>query len=406
MAQGVHELELVNSLTAYPIGSQIENINGIPMRGIFEKQGVAFSRLGYLAAQENPTIDPDLYGSMIRKSLRPLSLPTLNKARKEYADRTVIPFPRYFIIEPIALCNRACPFCSILVTNRKGMMKWGDFTKLMDECKEHDVYGISLYQLGESFLWRGEFKIIDTEGIYPISVVNITSQKRNISHMVDYAKSSGFRAVNISTNGDVDNLDLALDCDLDDLIISIDGTTADVYNVNRPSTRKNDTGAFERTMQRVHTFLEHKASRGQSKPFVRLQCINMENTANQILDFVRYWIDVPGVDDVLVKHLDGMQSWLGDSVVSKEESEIKRKRVAAMPCQHLWAIGSMTADGSLTGCCHDAKTELTTAGCNINSMSFADWWNGEFMTTLRNEHNTGTFRQPCVSCLERDPWLG
>ena len=115
---------------------------------------------------------------------------------------------------------------------------------------------------------------------------------------------------------------------------------------------------------------------------------------------------MPGVDDVLVKNLDGMNAWLGDSVVPEAESAIKRAQVAAMPCQHLWAIGSVVATGEFNACCHDARTELTTAGANINEMAFADWWRGEYMTALRAEHSGGLFRAPCHSCLERDPWLG
>src|SRR3990167_9804755 len=155
-------MQIVNSKTAYPIGVQVENINRIGMRGVPEKQGWSFSAHGWRMAKENPTIDPDAFGKMLRQALRPLSRPTLDKARLEYQSKTVIPFPRYFIIEPTAVCNRACPFCTILVTNRKGMMKWDDFTRLMDECSEYDVYGLSLYQLGEPFLWRETVEIEDS----------------------------------------------------------------------------------------------------------------------------------------------------------------------------------------------------------------------------------------------------
>jgi len=394
-------MELVNPLTAYPIGMAVENINGVPMRGIAEKQGWAFSRAGYLAAKEDPTLDADAIGRAVRRQLRPLSKPTLEKARAEYARREVIKFPRYFIIEPTAFCNRACPFCTILVTNRKGSMKWADFEKLMQECSEHDVYGLSLYQLGEPFLWRESFLVTDALG------GRARNYRWDISQMVNHSKTvGGFRAVNLSTNGDVDNLDCILGSQLDDLIISIDGTTEEVYSVNRPSTKRNDVGAFERTLQRVHTFLDHKAARGEAKPFVRLQIINKENTASQVLEFVRYWIDVPGVDDVFVKNLDSMRPWFGDKVVSDAEDQLKAQRTAGQVCQHIYAVGSMTADGSLNACCHDALTELTTAGANIRNMTFADWWNGEYMNGLRESHKSGAYNHVCRECREKDTWLG
>jgi hypothetical protein len=76
-----------------------------------------------------------------------------------------------------------------------------------------------------------------------------------------------------------------------------------------------------------------------------------------------------------------------------------------MPCQHIYAIGSMVADGRYNACCHDAKTELTTAGCHIDAMPFAEWWNGDYLTALRAEHEAGVQRLPCKLCAERDPWL-
>ena len=383
-------MEIVNPLSSF-IWHKPLDIYNTTMMGVPEKQGWSFSRHGWLAAQESPSLDADAVGKAVRQQLRPLSRPTLNAARERYKNRDSGQFPKYFIIEPSASCNRKCPFCPIIVTNRKGFMKWETFMKLMRECGEYDTYGLSLYQLGESFLWKG------VAGEY----------KLDIADMVQVAKdTAGFKIVNISTNGDVKNLSRALECDLDDLIISIDGTTQSVYDANRPSTTLGDVTAFDRTVARVKNFLSEKAKSGHPKPFVRLQIINKENTRDQILDFIRQWIIVDGVDDVFIKNLDSMRPWLGNTVVSDEEDSIKAEKTKSFPCQHIYSVGSMTVDGSLNACCHDALTELTTAGANINSMTFSDWWNGEFMTQLRSEHNGGHFRIPCAECRERDTWLG
>lgn len=397
---------LVNPQTAFQWTGFLD-IHGVPMKGIREKQGHSFTRIGYLAGKESAACDPDEVGSLHRQQLRPLSKPTLLQARQEYAQRQVPTFPRYFIIEPTNVCNKVCPFCTINVMDRrdadgkvvKGFMPWGTFMRLMEETWHYPVYGISLYQLGESFLWHGK----DESG-----------RTLNISDMVNAAKRvGGFRAVNLSTNGDVPNLACIFDSELDDLIISIDGMTKSVYEENRPGASGLET--FERTIDRVREFLEAKQQRGLSQPFVRMQIINKDNTADQIVDFIRHWIDVPGVDDVFVKDLDSMRSWLGSTVVNDEEDRLKADRVALMPCQHLFAIGSMVVNGDLNGCCHDAQNQLVqtvtlpdgrTGNANIHNMSFVDWWNGAFMTDLRGEHCEGHFRMPCRDCRERDPWLG
>jgi len=385
-------MEIINEQTAFHWTDPL-NIHGVKMMGIQEKQGYAFSRHGWLEAKES-SANADQVGRSMRRVLRPLSISTLKRTKEEYEERTVVRFPRYWIIEPNASCNRKCVFCPIIVTNRAGNMKWEAFVKLMEECGDHETFGCSLYQLSEPMLWRGK----DAE-----------DDKLDIADMANAAKQiGGFRTVNISTNGDAGNLSRLLDCDVDDLFISIDGTTSEVYDQNRPSTKANDTDAFDRTMRRVRAFLEEKTRLGSSSPWCRVQIINNALCAPQVLDFIRYWIEVPGVDDVFVKHLDGMRPWLGNAAVSREEGDKKMAIVKDMPCQHIYAIGSMVADGRFTACCHDAKTELTAAGCNIEEMSFEEYWNGPFMTELRIEHEGGNkgLRLPCHDCDERDPWLG
>lgn len=398
-------MELVNPLSSFRWTEPLDVGGGVKMMGVAEKQGWSFSRHGYLAALDDPTLDADAVGRAVRRQLRPLSGPTLAKARDEYKRQEVIRFPRYFITEPQSHCNRKCFFCPISVVERfdengdpaNGIMRWADHQKLMDECAGFDVYGLSLYQLGESFLWRGK----DEQG-----------NKRDIADMVNYAtRKAGFKAVNLSTNGDVVNLNCVLGSDLADLFFSIDGTTRDVYDYNRESTKPNDTGAFDRTIARVMAFLEEKAKSGLARPWCRVQIINNHSTAHQVLDFIKFWINVPGVDDIYCKNLDGMSAWLGDSVVSKEEGAIKMDKVRNMPCQHLWAIGSVTSSGGLNACCHDSRFELSDRSsdgklANIRTGSFAEWWNGKFMNDLRAEHMAGVQRLPCKNCAERDPWLG
>jgi Asp-tRNA(Asn)/Glu-tRNA(Gln) amidotransferase A subunit family amidase len=88
------------------------------------------------------------------------------------------------------------------------------------------------------------------------------------------------------------------------------------------------------------------------------------------------------------------------------EDAIKAARTETMTCQHIYAVGSMVADGRFNSCAHDAYTELTTAGANIDAMTFDEWWNGDYLTNLRGQHNTGKFINPCLSCREKDTWLG
>jgi len=381
-------MELINSTTAFTWTEPLD-INGIPMTGVPEKQGVSFGTAGYNIVKSNErgnNVSADDINRLVASTLRPLSKPVIEQARLDYTNRTVPDFPSYFIVEPTTACNRRCTFCSITATNRHGMMKWEVYDKLMKECAQHPVYGLSLYQLGEPMLWRdGDYTIAD---------------------MISRGKRAGFKVINLSTNGDVDNLHLLNDDWSGDLIISIDGVTTETYAKNRPSAKKEDAQVvFDRTVKRVLDFLNNRPLSLSSDLRIRIQIINNESTRAEIVDFIRFWIKQRGVYDVFVKNLDSMRPWLKEQVVSEVDDAAKAAVVSEMPCQHLWSIGSVTVNSAYTGCCHDARTELTD-GSNIKNTSFYDWWHGEYMNKLRQDHIDGKFPYPCSECRERDCWLG
>lgn len=368
------------------------------MRGIAKPQGRLFSAAGWRAVRDGmPTAayDADAYGQMGRMGRRPLAAAYHEAAVAAYQTGIVPAFPAYHIVEPTSVCNRACPFCPIHALNdsraAKKRLDWTDYLAYLRGCVGQRVYGLSLYQLGEPLLWRGH----DADG-----------RDLDLRDMVTAAKRiAGFQIVHVSTNGDVPNLDLLLDCPIDDVIISIDGTTAQVYGENRPSPAAHDDHAFSRTKDRVKAFLSQKVRQAKTSPHVTLQIIEKANTREQIAPFLREWISVPGVDDVFVKRLDGMAPWVGDAARTTAENASALAAVATQPCQHLWAIGSMTAEGIVNACCHDARTELTD-GSHIGSVSPSVFWRGPFMEQLREEHRAGIFRAPCATCAERTVWLG
>lgn len=393
-------MQLVNPLSSLTWDKPLD-INGVPMMGIIAKQWIEFSRHGWLAAKEDPTIDADKYGAMIRKSLRPLSLTTLYQARNEYARKEVIPAPCYWLVETVGgICARRCPFCSINTMTRidkdgkqakAGMLPWDAWMKFLSECGDYSPYGCSAYQLGEPMNYIGH---------------DVAGNKKDIGDLVDTAKSVGrFKIINVSTHSDVTNLNRLLECDVDDLIVSLDAVTAETYAKNRPVTSGAQEGAFERTVTRFKEFLALKTERGASKPFVIAQIINSSLTRDEILPFIREWITVDGIDTVAVKQLDSMRPWIGDKMVSDEEDRIKAGGAGQLPCQHLWAIGSLTHTGVLNACGHDAFTQLTD-GSSIYKNTIFEFWNGHFMNELRAEHLRGASRLPCRDCRDRDVWTG
>ena len=393
-------MELVNPNSAFTWQGHLD-IHGVPMRGTVAKQSVEFYRAGWLAHKADPTIDPDKFGAMMRRQVRPLSLPTLERARGEYARKEAPRAPAYWLVETVGgVCARRCPFCSINTMVRydehgnkakAGMLPWDAWMKFLSECGEYGPYGCSAYQLGEPM----NYSVKDADG-----------NRRDIGDLIETAKRVGkFKIINVSTHADVTNLPRLLECDVDDVIVSLDAVTPETYAKNRPATNGKQEGAFERTIERLREFLALKAERGSGRPYVVAQIINSGLTRDEVLPFIREWIATDGIDTVSVKQLDSMLPWLNVRMVDEAEEKIKADKVRNMPCQHLWAIGSLTHTGVMNACAHDAFTQLTD-GSSIYNTTIFDFWNGKFMSELRAEHLAGAKRLPCSSCNDRDPWLG
>ena len=150
------------------------------------------------------------------------------KDGKAYEEKDVLPFPPYLILEPTNVCNLQCPFCPRDLTEKSrglGFMEFDIYKKIIDEAIENNVYGVTLYMLGEPMLHS---KIVD---------------------MINYAKQAGIPAVNLSTAATTNNLDELLETELDDLILSIDGASKEMYEKMRVG------GTFEKTISNSGTIV-------------------------------------------------------------------------------------------------------------------------------------------------------
>jgi hypothetical protein len=89
-------MEIVNPTSSFQWSKHL-NINNVEMLGNSEKQGVSFSRHGYLEAKHSGG-DADSIGRAVRRRHRPKSAEALSLTRADYMARMARPFPRYFII--------------------------------------------------------------------------------------------------------------------------------------------------------------------------------------------------------------------------------------------------------------------------------------------------------------------
>src|ERR1700712_3365011 len=154
-------------------------------------------------------------------------------------------YPVSVSIEPTTSCNLRCPECPSglrAFTRPTGMLEKDFFTQTIDDIYKDILYLIFYFQ-GEPYL------------------------NRNFLEMVKYASGKGLYTAT-STNAHYLTDDAArktVESGLDRLIISIDGTTQDVYKQYRVG------GNLEKVMQGARNIVKWKKELKSKTPFVFFQ---------------------------------------------------------------------------------------------------------------------------------------
>ena len=135
--------------------------------------------------------------------------------KEEYEKKIVLKsMPYNLVIEPTNVCNLQCPLCSTGIdakTRQKGVLKFENFKKLIDEIKGY-VLQLSLQNWGEATLVGDLPKMIKyaaDNGIFTRLSTNFSIQYKN--NFLDQLMKSG----------------------LGILVIDLDGTTQEIYEKYR-----------------------------------------------------------------------------------------------------------------------------------------------------------------------------
>jgi MoaA/NifB/PqqE/SkfB family radical SAM enzyme len=163
--------------------------------------------------------------------------------------------------EPTTSCNLRCPECPSGLrqfTRPIGMLEKGFFSKTIDDIYKDLIYLIFYFQ-GEPYL------------------------NKNFLEMVKYASSKGIYTAT-STNAHYLTDEVAkktIESGLDRLIISIDGTTQDVYQQYRRG------GNLEKVIQGAKNVVKWKKELKSRTPFIFFQFLVVKPNDHQIEDIKR-----------------------------------------------------------------------------------------------------------------------
>lgn len=291
-------------------------------------------------------------------------------------------YPISISFEPTTSCNLRCPECPSglrAFTRPKGMLDQQFFKKTIDELYRELLYLIFYFQ-GEPYLNPG---FLD---------------------MVEYASSKGIYTAT-STNAHFlndQNARRTIESGLDRLIISIDGTTQDVYQQYRRG------GKLEKVLEGARNVVKWKRALKSKTPFIFFQFLVVKPNEHQI-EAVKKLAKEIGVDQIRFKTAQVYDYQEGNPLIptldrysryrKKEDGTFAIKNSLSNHCWRLWHDPVITWDGLVVPCCFD-KDAIHRMG-DLKQKTFKEIWHDTKYNRFRSQILKGRKNiDICSNCSE------
>lgn len=284
--------------------------------------------------------------------------------------------------EPTTSCNLRCPECPSGLrsfSRPTGMLQRDFFSSTIDQLQQ-DLFYLIFYFQGEPYL------------------------NPAFLEMVRYAADKKIYTAT-STNGhylNEANARKTIESGLDRLIISIDGTTQDVYEQYRVG------GNLEKVLEGARTLMHWKKQLKSKTPFVVFQFLVVRPNEHQLED-ARALAKQIGVDAIWFKTAqvydfenDPNQLIPLNSSYSryrKTENGTVFKGQLANHCWRLWHDPVITWDGLVAPCCFDKDASHRLG--DLKQQSFASIWRSDSYKKFRSTLLQGRKHiDICANCSE------
>lgn len=268
-------------------------------------------------------------------------------------------------IEPTTACNLGCPECPSglkMFSRPTGNLKPELFEKIIDQVHQKLIY-LTFYFQGEPFINKNFLRMVK----YAADRKIFTSTSTN-AHFIDEAV-----AEEIVHSG------------LDRLIISMDGTTQDVYEKYRVH------GEVDKVLEGTKNIIAAKKRLKSATPVVIFQFLVVKHNEHQI-DDLHTLADDLGVDEVALKTAQIYDYKNGSDLLPTDIKYSRYKKNASgiyeiknklyNHCWRLWHSAVITWDGDIVPCCFDkdAKYKMGT----LEQHTFQDIWHNKTYKNFRN----------------------
>jgi radical SAM protein with 4Fe4S-binding SPASM domain len=291
--------------------------------------------------------------------------------------------PFTYSIEPTTSCNLRCPECPSglrVFTRPTGSINLDLYQSLIDQTCQ-DLFYLILYFQGEPYLNPLFF------------------------NMVEYAKEKRiYTATSTNAHFLYDNLaKKTVECGLDRIIISLDGTDQETYEKYRVG------GSFAKVIEGIENLVRWKRELKSKTPFIILQFIVFSTNEHQ-LEKVKKMAKTLGVDKLELKSAQVYGYEEGNPLIPENE---KFSRYLKLPgkgytinnplnnhCLRMWRGCVITWDGLVVPCCFDKDAEYRLGDLKKNS--FKEIWRGEAYYAFRRKvFSVRKEIDICKNCTEK-----
>jgi radical SAM protein with 4Fe4S-binding SPASM domain len=285
--------------------------------------------------------------------------------------------------EPTTSCNLRCPECPSglrAFTRPTGMLQDNFFKQTIDQLASELLYLVFYFQ-GEPYLNPDFLKMVryaSDKGIY-------TATSTNAHYLTD------------------DNARRTVESGLDRLIISIDGTTQEVYQQYRVG------GKLDKVIEGTKNIVAWKKKLGSRTPYIFFQFLVVKPNEHQV-DEIKQLANACGVEEVRFKTAQ-VYDYLNDpnklipsiakfSRYKKDkEGKYKLKNALSDHCWRLWHATVITWDGMVVPCCFDKDAQHTLG--NLKGLPFRDIWrNKEYVHFRKQILGSRKNIEICANCSE------
>jgi radical SAM protein with 4Fe4S-binding SPASM domain len=292
-------------------------------------------------------------------------------------------YPISLSFEPTTSCNLRCPECPSglrAFTRPTGMLRADFFRETIDQLSGELLYLIFYFQ-GEPYLNPAFLDMVSyasAKGIY-------TATSTNAHYLNDH------------------NAKRTIESGLDRLIISIDGTTQDVYEQYRVG------GRLDKVIEGARNIVRWKKELKSKTPFIFFQFLVVRPNEHQLDDIRRLAVEI-GVDQVRFKTAQIYDYHQDPNGLIPSKSKYSRYRQLPsgdwMPkhnldnhCWRLWHTTVITWDGLVVPCCFDKDAQHPLG--DLKGRPFKEvWQNDQYIRFRRQVLQSRKNIDICANCSE------